>query len=513
MVDDSYWTSRSSWYRPTIGTDEFAAILGILPASIRQNLLIGAQGFPQPMATRGRANLWRPSDIYDYIRRYRPAVIERIPRLYPGTTGLNAAQFMFAELIEIPDEPNWPPFVVHAWRTSDGAPVIAVAYTATRHRGDDRPRAEALDWAAAAAALREQLRWTSAVALLTALARQLPDSSDFEPVVMVADNSGSPRENGWWDVANLLRTDIPWWSSGLTEIDDMLAWRPGRPIQIIGARDEFNDPAALTAIIDDDTPDHVRQPLRLLEARVLRRTCPTYERHDGHDDTVEQPGLIHATAADLSALDEGAGEPTAEQLAAVLRHQVTGSARRQAVITQGGQWKPVICRGIAITPNDRVLAQEWVAQLKPVPDRRHEIGFAYLARYMESDAPAEWLEREALPDVWIVRGLSGTVYATLPTHVPAHGRLEAAVIDRHCAFFADSDNAIWPLPDTGFGTYTTGYDGSGPARLVATLTALRADASADVSRATGYDENGPLWRRITTEQPPVVVTTADFDGA
>jgi hypothetical protein len=55
-----------------------------------------------------------------------------------------------------------------------------------------------------------------------------------QPYVIVGRPGTKPTDAGWFDIANLLRCDIPYWPTPLRDHNAIMAWRPGAPIRKLG---------------------------------------------------------------------------------------------------------------------------------------------------------------------------------------------------------------------------------------------------------------------------------------
>lgn len=296
IADDEYWQSLSRWFTPSLTAMGFAKKLGTSEASIRQHLAQNPD-FPQPLE-RGFRNRWSEAQCYDFLARYQPkprsdrGVVSTVPRLYHHGTGLAPARFVAGEVVSVEAASGrprrWP---VHLWEPADGRGQVAVAYTAAGRESGEH-------WAPR---LLGALRKSSTVVVVTDGTCSLPDGS-AQPEVIVADRMGKRGGEvsalwrfGWFDVAHLLRLDLPWWPSTLRNIDAIAAWRPGHERQALRPVNDYYDERTLLRLIDgaaDESAPGARYIAEALNRRIEGRICSS----TGPDvpGGVERRGLIQA---------------------------------------------------------------------------------------------------------------------------------------------------------------------------------------------------------------------------
>ena len=318
----------------------------------------------------------------------------------------------------------------------------------------------------------------------------------------------------WPDLANLLRVDIPWWSALLQDLHAMLSWRPGDPTAWIRPYAPQLDTGHITALATPDDPVEVRRALSKLECRMLRRLNGE-SVDDGNRLT---PGLIQAA---MSTVDITEPEPTLSiaELAAILHHRTHEHLAKHALrVVDGAALVPLLTFTIRIKPAAAgPMARDWRARLTDVAaQRRTELGFWFVHNYLRTGVrPVRWLTDPDCEHSWIIQGDDDVVYAGVGTSTPgAKGRLVEAEIADNTAFFRDTAGGLWPVPDTSYDYYRTGYEGSGQQRLAETLTSLLRDASSEVSDPPSLRDPlnrarfDALYGLVSKKHTPFTVTAA-----
>lgn len=514
--DTALWPARARWeWGAHLSNAQLEQISGMEVGAF-EALWDGGEGTRYPLLEEPRR--WPAPETFRFIFKHLPTRAGLIPRLFPRIPDPHPAAFVSAQRVAVPGIGD---FAVHIWRPGDAAGDIAVAYAswdAELHPGKPEE---------AAASILKRLHQVTAVAIWNGEARSVqlyrpgvdehPDlTSANQPLVAVAerdpiyleDPAGALTPNVsryWWtDLANLLRVDVPWWPRSLADVGSILAWRPGDRLQSIVPRSAYRDPQAITAMAGVADPGLVRDGLDTLARLCLHRLA---------DDQGEyyqvRPGLIVAA---ISAVDPREPEPklgVIEQ-AAILHHRTT-RAQCEAMFAAAGHWDfmPVLTEPINLHKSQAgELARRWIGRLVEAPaDRHDEAGYWWLYGAIDSDdEPIRWLIDPASPNIWILETAAGMLYLTVGTRTPqATGVLTAAEILPAAAFFADSNAMVWPIPDTGFSYYDTGYRGSGPQRLTETITQLLKDARADVHEPDGFDPQCGLHKLFSTRKAPYSV--------
>lgn len=512
--DTSLWAARARWdWGSHLSEVQLARISG-MNVSAFAALWDAGPGSRYPLMAEPRN--WPASDTFRFIMNHLPARTGLIPRLFPRVPDPRPAAFVSAERATVPGIGD---FAVHVWRPGDDAGDIAVAYAswdADMHLGKSEE---------ASAYILKRLDGVSAVAVWNGEARSVrvyrpgidehPELTNAnQPLLAVAehdpiyleDPAGSLTPNVsryWWtDLANLLRVDVPWWPRNLADVGSILAWRPGDKLQSIVPRSAKADPQAITAMASVAAPEPVRAALDTLARLCLHRVAD-----DQGEDYQVRPGLI---AAAISAVDPRGPEPKlgVTEQAAILHHRTT-RAQCEAMLAATGHldFMPVLTEPINLHKSQAgELARSWINRLVEAPaDRHDEAGYWWLQGAIRDDdgEPIRWLMDPASPNTWILETAAGKLYSTVGTRTPrATGILTAAEIYPGAAFFADSAGMVWPIPDTGFSYYATGYRGSGPQRLTETINQLLKDARADVHEPDGFDPQSGLYKLFSTRKAP-----------
>lgn len=498
------WQRDSMWFQPVLGIDYVAELLDIRPASVRRYLTDPHSGFPEPAELRGNRNFWTPASIHRHIWNTKPSLIPRVPRLCPLSDDVAAAQFVESEVIET----RGYTYVLHTWQPGDGRGPVGVAYCKDFARTDEELAAHLLS-------LRPYL---SAVAM----PRSLSGLKDpLQPRISVAEADGAdwyPGDIGWLDLTALLRVDLPWWSHGLTDVDAMNAWRPGAPVA-----------EHLRPRVADFTAEHFEQCRPHDGSRADQALAEIVDATDrmlaaafgiwphGRDDYPNRAGLQHAAVAVLSAAPPKPAEPGTIRDA--LRHRVDDKDLAvRAVNTARGfdVVLPAITHDLLVIAPERCseLAREWCDRLTPVdPLHRSEIGFHWVTHQMDQP-PHQWWRDPRNDNVWAISAADGTLYATLGTRMPAHGRIEELAVEDLLPFFRDSRGDAFAVPSNdGVRHYTSGSSAS---RLTAAILSLLDDAARDVYRsdlttdvldtqATG------LYETISGCNGPIILSRSDLE--
>lgn len=532
-VDPEYWVQKTQWYTPWLDAKAVAAILGVQETTVRQYAARGTEGFPIPASKDGIRNQWSPDQIYQFILTERPQLRDRIPRLYCPLTPMIPAIFLFAESQSVQRWEGQAQFVdiaVHRWQPSDTRGPIAVAYP---------PPLGEPAWRYAPKLLA-QMPDVEAVAVVTAEIQPFSDRSGFQAALGVAQRGADAAalrlpwqslhakdvlENGWNDLANLLRQDVPWWSLNLRDMSDILNWRPGRPRQPVRPLGVgYNEsvlrrlipysPAADTATLSN-LIDRVN---RLIEDPLEDSGLPT-----GVGE--ETPGLVQAAEASFQ-LQEVPADPTPQEMLWLLNRPVSDPTIANAAanvlpavrtLETASAYVMRVCE-----PLDP-LAREWLNRCIPAAKNdTAALGFSFPRQSVHNDEKIVRYLRHTLPDgsiddtTWIIETDAKAFYVTVGTRVPASGTLTELAVDTTWGFFKDSTGAVWALPSSGYNRYyNSGYGGTGPKELLATIIALHTDAAGDVASARVDDDERrrpPLWRYITHTDPPLRIGAAHLAG-
>lgn len=520
----SIWSDRTWWAKTVwLDVETVASVTGLKPDTIYHYVSRNDPKFPQPSTERGR-KYFSGDQVFRYILEHQRKARDRVPRLYPRVPEPPAAEFVSTTRVRLPDIGN---FAVHTWQPADGGPPIAIAYpdrenTMTVHNVDK----------SAATLLEEHLPPNiSAVAVPngeTAAINSPDGDQETSPTVVVAERNRVHRDDPvthgaaryrWPELANLLRVDIPWWSALLNDLHAMLSWKPGTPQTSVTPYTPQLDTGHITAVATADDPTEVRQALNTLASRTLRRLNGE-TTDDGNRLT---PGLIQA-ATSTTNITEPTPQLTVAEIAAVLHHRTHEHVAKHALrVVDSWAFVPLLTYTIRIKPASATpMARKWLTRLTDVPtERRTELGFWFVNNYVGTTVrPVRWLTDPDCAHTWIIQGDNDVFYASVGTSTPgATGKLVEAEISDDAAFFSDTSGHVWPVPDTCFDYYSTGYAGSGPQRLAETLTTLLRDARSDVGEPPNLRDTlnraryEALYGLVTTNHAPLTVTADGIAAA
>ncbi|WP_293003359.1 hypothetical protein [Mycobacterium sp.] len=444
---------------------------------------------------------WSRSTIYDFVISHRPDApyTAAIPRLYlTPNHRRTAARLLFSQALEV--GAGGHEVVAYIWDPADDRGHVAIAFPVRDSRG--APPADT------ALRLLALLPTVTAVVIPDDDYNATPEGQRRnQPAIWVAD--GIPPDaqpHTWDDIANLLRTKLPWWSYGLRDRDAMLAWRPGTPSTAVAPGTAHRDLTALPAVLTPDSSPTLRVAVDTITAELQHDVCGAYRHHRGHDHFSDNHGLQHAATADLDFAQPRPTRTTG-QAALFLHHQVANPlAAAHAAQVAGGAPIAHAAYIITATHQRQPIVQNWLNRLQ-LSRRRDELGFQLALQAIPPEVqladpttPTRYYSDPRNPDCWIVTH-NHTVIVTCGTSVPASGVLEKAYLDAGAAFFLDSDNIAWPMP------YPALPDEDSESTLAQTLTRLIGDAGADVDDpGSAVPTNEELVRRIRNATLPIVIS-------
>lgn len=495
-VPDDWWKNESHWYDRALDADEVSALLD----KIDKTRAMSRDFFIAQTSRPFSSGPWSRSTVYDFVLDRQPAAAQTaaIPRLYVTSDHRRtAARLLFTQAVEV--DPSGQEIVAYIWAPADDRGHVAIAFPIRDSRG--APPADTA------------LRLLALLPNVTAVA--IPDD-DYnatpheyqrqQPAIWVA--AGPPNDvqpHTWGDLANLLRTALPWWPYGLRDRDAMLAWRPSTQPIAIKPGTAHRDPTALRAVLTPDSSPALRAAVDVITGEIAHDLCGDYQHHFGHDHFPNNHGLQHAATADLDVARRRPSR-TAGQ-AALFLHQEVANPLAAAHAAQVAGGAPIAHAAYIVTPahQRQQIVQDWLGRLQP--SRRHdELGFHLALQAIPPEVqladqltPPRYYTDPRNPDCWIVTQ-NQTVVVTCGTSVPAHGVLEKAYLDAGAAFFLDSNHVAWPMPYPLLPTDNTEYT------LAQTLTRLILDAGADVADPDhAVATNEELVRRIQSATLPIVI--------
>lgn len=521
------WMRNSRWQQVRLGPEAFADYLDTTAESIH-DALARSVSFPRPADERYGPR-WTEYQVFTTILDHYPGLADRVPRMFPAAASLAPAQFLGAERVQLGAVSDGvrDQFVVHYWQPADDRGVVAVAYPGSYVQSSNPED------------LAEELLKSlavSAVAVPCGMRGPIPhrEFGDSQPVVGVADHCATVLSKGrwhWFDLAPLLRVDLPWWPLGLTDLDAILAWRPGDPPRRLKATHWESGGAAWLTRAAETADPATKSVLATIASWVDYQICADCGlTPDGLDDLIERPGLRRAAVADLPAHhSEFAPEDAARALHHIVDDPTTAywAARIGSIYDA---WLPLMAGWNILTLNRDELSRpghEWCNRLVPVPPERHnELGFAALSGVMTAKdaSPHQWWSDPLNPDMWAISDEDGTVFATIGTRVPAVGQLTEVQVGHSLAssanaqpvFFRDSTGAAWPMPapTSWCYYYWTGVEDDHSERLATSINTLCEDAAADTSH--GHHRRNdvvdrPLLRHIVATPAPFTLTRADIE--
>ncbi|ORJ52703.1 hypothetical protein B5M45_30405 [Mycobacterium simiae] len=538
-----------------LSVDYVSDRLDATPQSIRQDVAAGgAEGFPAPDLELDRKNYWRPATLYDFIDASRPHFRTRIPRLYPLPSSFRhaPAAFLGAEPFEVGKGTWCNQGVLHFWQPADDRGRVIVAYPDQTWSVD-----VARDLAALIAGQHTDV---STVVVVTDSESRTPDPEHPDRNdprshrgIGVWDSLGQsgdgPESVGreyfsWSDLAYLLRTDVPYWPSGLLDMDAMAAWRPGE-VRKIAPRYQTqyqikNFSAALVDACKDDS----------VLLRLLGRACRIINYATAQNlqltplsvtTMTSETGLLVAGVPDI---DPVAPDPLTDEERAELLHLPANPRYAESALFIGslgdgswgywGLWQPILGCVTTIDRNQLgPLAQRWHERLRPLTALRRtdELGFTSIYSTIDQGpdrySPRQCLHDPLQPDSWIVETPT-RIYATTGSQLRhATGRLKSIEIgvtpgqfkDSYPAFVADENSTSWimPTPHGKAEPYPLGYDGSGARGMAIAVRELCADINTLLSGndqfafTDDWEEPCPLRDTFIDLNAPLTLHRNDID--
>ena len=118
------------------------------------------------------------------------------------------------------------------------------------------------------------------------------------------------REYGWYEIARLLQTNLPWWPRVLRDRDAMLTWQPGDPTQKVQPAVGAYTPQPLLDLITAGVSPTLRRILTGLAAAISNDLARSAEGEA--DNYPQHPGLVHAAVTDVDPAQPGLGRRPSE---------------------------------------------------------------------------------------------------------------------------------------------------------------------------------------------------------
>lgn len=520
IAEDAYWRSVARWDASSLDASHFAHLLGVSEAAVRQ-YRGRDRAFPEPAAT-GRRNTWSQTQAYTYLADHRPKLRHRIPRLYHLGADLAPARFVAAEvhkLLSTNGEPRT--WVVHIWQPADDRGTVAVAYTeegvTVSGARECAPR------------LLSALTSVSAVAVPTEEWCVLMGEADnrFQDEIVVAerrvglgkDTAVAVDNYGWFDLAALLRVNLPWWPVGLRDPEAVRVWRPGTPPQALRPRARFFNEDTLKKLLTEATDQKAAQRSAVTVDTINARIeSLIYTDQDTPDvpGSVERPGLFQAaypryrttTVRELPLLFE---------ILDLLKLEIPNeSVRDQAyeLLCGRDEVRSAVGRTVEVSESDGPLAREWIARLTKCDDDR-SLGSLFALRSFTREQmaqPAQWWQDPASMFGWIAQSHDGVFHATVGTRTPATGTLSEFEVEAGwSASFFRAGGKVWPMPLGGNGYYTCGYRGTGSDNLINAVARLYEAADIELPSQSNLSKAPRALRAlIRTREAPLLVEAAQL---
>ncbi|SKY98282.1 Uncharacterised protein [Mycobacteroides abscessus subsp. bolletii] len=520
-IDDAYWTSRARWDYPWLDSDDVAALSDGATA---------ADGLPAPVDRRREQDWWTESAIYDFIDARRPALRNRIPRLYPLRKPASPAQFLGTrEPVTIASHGLC---AIHIWQPADDRGQIAVVYP-------QNPYPTSSGTVAAAAELGERIPQVSCVVLVSAgvamhrygSVRRYRDP-DAQLGISVYDRKNAAdtafrhdsRSYAWFDLANLLRTDVPYWALGLIDIDAISHWAPGhiQRLKPMGGSADVRSTHLMTTLEPGCRGD-------ALKSALLGKACQIIDYALAADLDLmppekawprSTPGFLQAGRVD--AVEVPPKPLTVPEIAALLRFTTNSPDFWRGFLTGAAVelWNPLIER-IPVLAKDELgpIGKRWAARLEPVPPTspRHW-QFAYaklrdvLPDYEQRRGNPRLLSDPLSPNFWAVE-TDRTIYASSGRSIPAAGKLTHLEVGQGLdhVFLTDSANEPWLAP-AGYlwDSYHIGTDPHSAASLAGAVIELFHDAATTLTQR--IPTLSPLAEYLAEQRAPLSMSRDELEG-
>lgn len=563
-----YWSAISDWSGPILSTRDVGEMLGMKEGTVNQQGFRAERGsgsFPLPVR-HGRAKRWSAEQIYAYVRAKKPGLLAAIPALYLDTTAGEpvASVFVAAEpwqgtATAAMNDTTKLALVIQYWKPGDGRESqLALAYPTS-----SAPMSRT-DAAAVATILAQQLfrnddpDSTQAVAVVTDELRPLGDDAyRQQPTVIVIERGDrlyppmfapamtvmraasraatadtaqtTVAEVGWFDVAYLLRTDLPWWPCALRSPDTVAAWHPGHSGNVTTSLSSNRySPRLISTLVGSVTGDRNAPVFRELVGRI--QSCIEHQLYPEGLGGYQLPGGLHQPIAGITqaafpafSTDTGGALPslTPVEITWLLSRPAAGIIDMVDVLTFLPQARVVASTAeVAFYSPRGPLAEEWASRLTVADDLR--LGHAFVWKHSRMGRAEDGWTKPALssfvplidpldPASWALLDENGDIHYTVGTRASAAaGQLkELEVNDTRgfggATFFRDGQHIVWPAP---LGSHSP----LNKEALAKVVRALRADARCDTAALRPPNRPSPRLDKVFGGLPPWHVTAAELDA-
>lgn len=523
--------------------------------------------FPLPVRC-GRARRWSADQVYAYIRAKKPRMVADIPALHLDTTAGDPAPAVFVAAERWQgtasagqNDPAKLALVVQYWKPGDGRESqVALAYPTS-----STPISRT-DAAAVGAILAQQLfrndddpDSTQAVAVVTDDVRPLgDDAARRQPAVIViergdrlyppmfvpsitarraasrADAADAAQttvaEVGWFDLAYLFRTDLPWWPPALRSPDIVAAWDPGQSEHVTTSlSSERYSPRLIRMLVDSATGDRnapvFHELVKRIQSTVEHQLYPegvgAYQLPGGFEQPIA--GITQVAFPAFSA-DPGSAlsPPTPVEIAWLLNRPAASIIDLVDVLAFLPQACAVASAAeVAFHSGRGSLAEEWSSRLTVADDIK--LGHAFVWKNSRMGTAEDGWTKPSLsrfvplvdpldPASWALLDENGDIHYSVGTRVSAAtGQLHELEVNATrgfggATFFRDGQNIVWPAP---LGTHSPLKKEA----LAMVVRALRVDARCDTAELRPPSRPSPHVDTVFGGLPPWRVTATELDAA
>ena len=564
-----YWAAISDWSGSTLSTRAVGEMLGMEQGTVNQQGFRAERGsgsFPLPVR-HGRAKRWSADQIYAYIRAKKPGLLAGIPSLHldmtagdPATGVFVAAEPWQGTATAALNDTAKLGLVIQYWKPGDGRESqIALAYPTS-----STPMSRA-DAAAVGMIFAQQLfrdndpDSTQAVAVITDELRPLGDDANRQqPAVIVIERGDrlyppvfapsitvtraasrastveavqtTVAEVGWFDVAYLLRTDLPWWPSVLRSLDTVAAWYPGHSGNVTSSlSSDGYSPRLLRTLAGSVNGDRNAPVFRELVDRI--QSCIEHQLYPEGPGAYRLPGgLVQPIAGITQAAFPAFSTDTGHALPPLIPVEIAWLLNQPAVgiidMVDVLSFLPQ-ARGVASTAEVAFnsprgpLAEEWAGRLTVADGLK--LGHAFVWKHSRMGKAEDGWTKPAFssfvplidpldPASWALLDENGDIHYTVGTRASAAaGQLEELEVNDTrgfggATFFRDGQHIVWPAP---LGSHSP----LNKEALAKVVRALRTDARCDTAELRPPNKPSPRIDKVFGGLPPWHATAAELDAA